>query len=187
MTPVVIDDVLPEPLRYREACLAMPRRSHELAQDVVFHGIAQAPNRLLPDHIETLYPALHAVTSLLRLSPLGQSCPNFVHTDTDMGEVTGIYYLNPDPPAGDGTAFYAHRATGREVSIATDSMDRIAEGFEWRCMGAWERTRVVEARFNRLVLFPAGAYHSRAIYGNYGITDDDARLIQIVFCTGSLP
>ncbi len=186
MTPLVIDDVLLEPMRYREACLAQPFRSHELAQDVVFHGIGKPPNRLLPEYIELRRPALRVVTSLLRLSPLGQSCPNYVHTDTDMGEVTGIFYLNPDPPAEDGTAFYRHRASGREVSIATDAMDRIEEGFEWRDIGAWERIEVVSAKFNRLVLFPAGAYHSRALFGNYGTTEQDARLIQICFCTGTL-
>jgi hypothetical protein len=184
MTPLVFDNVLPDALAYRAACLAQPFRSHELAQDVVFHGIGQIPDRSLPDWIEARYPGLAVVTSLTRLSPLGQSCPNFVHTDTDMGEVTGIFYLNPQPLEGDGTAFYANLETGREESAATTTEDRIAEGFAWRDLNAWEHTQTVAARFNRLVLFPAGAYHSRAIFENYGATTDDARLIQIAFCTG---
>lgn len=186
MTPIVVDDVLPDPQAYRTACLAQSFRTHELAEGVAFHGIGPQPDRSLPDWIEAHYPTLRVVTSLTRLSPLGQSCPNFVHTDVDMGDVTGIFYLNPDPPPEDGTQFYRHRETGRDVSVATDAIDRIEEGFAWRDLANWTRMSIVPARFNRLVLFPAGAYHSRAIVENYGDTDEQARLIQICFCVGTL-
>lgn len=73
-----------------------------------------------------------------------------------MGRFTGIYYLNPEPPAGDGTAF-------------------------WRRYGNdWKMTRLVPARFNRLLIFRAGLHHSRALFDNYG-HGDGARLIQVIF------
>lgn len=186
MTPLVHDDVLPNPEAYRAACLAMPRRSHALAEHVVFHGIGQIPDRSLLDWIESHYPTLSVVTSLTRLSPLDQSCPNYLHTDTDMGDVTGILYLNPEPSPGDGTQFWRRLGTDVEVSIATDALDRLEEGFAWRDLSQWVPTQRVDARFNRLVIFPAGAYHSRALFENYGATDEDARLIQICFMTGAL-
>lgn len=187
MTPLVFDGVLDDPLAYRAACLAMPFRTHELAEGVAFHGIGQIPDRSLPDWIEARYPTLSVVTSLTRLSPLGRTCPNFVHTDVDMGDVTGIFYLNMAPPWGDGTQFYRHRETDREVSTAATLTERLEDGFAWRDVQNWERTELVRAKFNRLVLFPAGAYHSRAIFDNYGTTDADSRLIQIAFMTGDLP
>lgn len=185
MTPLVFDDVLADPLAYRALCLAMPRQDHDML-GVVWRGYSKAPDRSLPAWIESRYPTLTVVTNLTRLSPLGQETPNYVHTDTDMGDVTGIFYLNPDPPIDDGTVFYRHRETGRDVSVATDAIDRIEEGFAWRDLANWRRMSIVPARFNRLVLFPAGAYHSRAILENYGDTDEQARLIQICFCVGHL-
>lgn len=186
MTPLVIDDVLEDPVAYRAAVLASPRRSHELAPEVVFHGIGPSPDRQLADWIETHFPTLTVVTTLTRLSPVGQSCPNYVHTDCDMGTVTGILYLNPDPPSTDGTTFWRNKATGLDVSIATDAMDRIEEGFAWRDPDHWEPMRTIPAAFNRLILFPASAFHSRAMFDNYGADDSQARLIQIAFCTGEL-
>jgi Family of unknown function (DUF6445) len=185
MTPYVFDDVLPDPVAYRAAVLAQPRRSHELAPEVVFHGIAPAPDRSLADWIEAHFPQLAATMSVTRLSPLGQIEPNAIHTDCDLGEWTGILYLNPDPPEGDGTTFYRDRATGAEVSTAATLDQKLDEGFAWREAELWEPTQTVAAQFGRLVLFPSAAFHSRAIFENYG-TGTDARLVQIVFGTGVL-
>lgn len=186
MTPLVFDDVLPDPLAYRAACLAMPRQSHALAEDVVFHGIGQIPDRSLVDWIETRYPTLQVVTSLTRLSPLGQSCPNAIHQDRDMGTATGILYLNPHVPDGDGTDFFRHVETGAFESTAETLSEKLDEGASWRDPWQWERWLHVDAKFNRLVLFKASLFHSRAIFDNYGATDDEARLIQIAFMTGAL-
>lgn len=186
MTPLVFDDVLADPGAYRAAVLAMPRRSHTLADDVVFHGIAEAPNRLLADVIELLCPGVHVTMSCTRLSPKGQVEPNMIHTDRDLGDVTGIFFLNPDPPAWDGTTFYRHRETGAELSTAASLDEKLDEGFRWRDRWQWEPTVTVPARFNRLLLFPAAAFHSRAIFENWG-EGDDARLVQLAFCTGALP
>jgi len=183
----VIDAFLPDPLAYRAACLAMPRRSHELGPDVVFHGIAEIPDRTVPDLLEARFPTLRVVTSLTRLSPLGQSCPNAIHQDLDMGTVTGILYLNPDAPVGDGTDFMMHRETGSRASTAQTLDERIEEGLAWCDPSQWDRWMHVAAQFNRLLLFDAALFHSRAIFENYGTDDESARLIEIDFCTGVCP
>lgn len=187
MTPLVIDDVLPDPVAYRAAVLAMPRQSHALAPEVVFHGIAQPPDRSLPDWIEAHFPMLYATLSMTRLSPLGQKEPNLIHTDCDLGEWTGILYLNPNPPDTDGTTFWIRRETGAALSTAATLDERVDEGFAWQTPDLWEPTRTIPAAFNRLVLFPAAAYHSRALFDNYGADPESARLIQLVFGTGELP
>jgi hypothetical protein len=73
-----------------------------------------------------------------------------------MGKFTTIYYMNPEPADGDGTAFWER------------------DGDEWKL------TRLVPAKFNRLLTFSAELHHSRSLFDNYG-QGDGARLIQVIF------
>jgi hypothetical protein len=173
----VYDDVLSDPDAVRAAILGVPAQSVPLG-DQVFHGI-----RLLPP--EALGPILGALgvfaprTSpqvvFARQSPAGQLEPNDVHSDAAMGTTTAIVYLNPTPAEGDGTVFWQRKATGAvrgpwDADCEADSHDR----------DAWERWRTVDARYNRLLLFQADLYHSRALVSNFGV-GDDARLIAVAF------
>lgn len=152
----------------------------------VFHGIS------MQDHRNAMTNALaekglQPTFSAFRLSPAGQLEPHYIHTDRDMGDWTATLYLNPLPPAGDGTTFWRHIATGAVESAAeTNSDEQRTELMEWRRLTLWEPWRTVEAKFNRLIVFPAAYFHSRALMDNYGSDRDDARLIQIAFGTGVL-
>ena len=55
------------------------------------------------------------------------------------------------------------------------------ESQAWSDRDQWSLRLHVASRFNRVVLFPAEYFHSRALYENYG-DGDTARLTQIVFC-----
>ena len=165
MKPTFIHDaVLPQPEPYRQMALAQPFQSVSFGP-ITFHGIApcELPNPLV-HWIETTYPMLEPTLSFFRQSPAGQQEPHYVHTDTDMGDWTGLFYLTPDPPAGDGTVFYAPRRPDAA----------------WDDETAWDREGFVFARWNRLLLFPADVPHSRALRDNYG-NGNTARLIQVVF------
>ena len=172
----VIDDVLPDAEVYRSVALDQPFSPVEPAPGVVFHGIGRADGTL-PGWIVKHFPSLQPVMTFIRQSPFGQREPHFIHTDTDMGEWTGIYYLTADPPAEDGTAFWRDKTTG---AICGDEQDQAAWDED-----RWERWQTVEAQPNRLVLFPANYFHSRAMFDNYG-QGDSARLIQVVFGTGQV-
>lgn len=150
----VLDDVLPDPLAYRDRALAQDFRDVTIGPDT-FRGIAPcADQRVTSAAVEAI--GAEPVLTFFRKSPAGQHEPNFVHSDEGMGNFTGIYYMNPDPPDGDGTTFWERNAD------------------EW-----WPKQHV-PARFNRLLLFSAEIPHSRAIFDNYG-EGDSARLIQVVF------
>ncbi|HET8644055.1 MAG TPA: hypothetical protein VFO85_01125 [Vicinamibacteria bacterium] len=151
---LVLDDVLPDPHAYRAQALAQEFRDVTLGPDT-FRGIAPCPRG---DVALAAAQAVRAepVMSFFRKSPAGQPEPNFVHTDEMMGLWTGVYYMTPEPPEGDGTTFY----------------ERDGEG--------WREVARVSARFNRLVLFDSAVPHSRSLYDNYG-RGDEARLIQVVF------
>lgn len=183
MTPEihVFDDVLADPAAYRAAALAQPFGDVPIA-NVTFHGIAPAPSDELLAWVNAHFDPGPAVTTFLRLSPRGQEEPNYIHTDRDMGSWTGILYLNPDPPAGDGTTFWAHQPDGAQVSEGHETFDgQLAEWLAWRDLAQWQPWRTVAAAFNRLVLFPAGCFHSRALADNYGDGPDAARFIQVMF------
>jgi RimJ/RimL family protein N-acetyltransferase len=176
----VIDDVLPDIEAYRRAILAGPFADVETSPGVVFHGINRDVDGQLPLWIQTQYPSLTPTLTFARQSPAGQEEPHYLHTDRDMGDWTGILYLTADPPAEDGTTFWRSTATG-----AVQSMADVDEPDTWRDLAQWEPWQTVPARANRLVLFPSGYVHSRAMPGNYG-TGANARLIQVIFGTGGL-
>lgn len=177
----VFDDVLSYPVMYRSQALELEYKSVETGAEM-FHGIGDPGNMksLLPREILSRLPHLVSTLTFFRKSPYEQSEPNFIHTDESMGDFTGILYLNEDPPKSDGTTFWRHRATRLIESV---------NGFDgkedWKHTEKWEPWNHVKAAFNRLLIFPATYFHSRAIHDNYG-QGNDARLIQVVFGTGSL-
>jgi GNAT superfamily N-acetyltransferase len=182
----VIDDVLPDIDGYRRAVLAGPFADVETSPGVVFHGINRALDGQLPLWMQTQYPSLTPTLTFARQSPAGQEEPHYIHTDRDMGDWTGILYLTADPPAEDGTTFWRHKETGAVQSTALTGEALLDEWLRWRDLAQWEPWQTVAARPNRLVLFPAPYFHSRAITANYG-ADDGARLIQVIFGTGVFP
>ncbi len=164
---LVHNDVLADPVAYRAAVRALPFSTYE-----TFQGIATGLNDALETWIRRTYPSLVPTLTFARHSPYGQREPNDIHTDVNMGYWTAILYLTDPPDPRDGTLFWRNGAGAVSGVAFEDGHDRS----RWEC---WHR---VQARFNRLVLFPASYFHSRAIVENYG-PPDDGRLIQVVFGT----
>lgn len=180
----VFDDVLFNPWDYEMMARSAPFHSVAVGP-AWFHGIADAPQSGfgLVAWLCAKFPTARPTLSFFRESPDGQVEPNFIHTDRDMGDWTAILYLNERPYNGDGTIFWRDKKTGEVVSTETDVH---AEGERWNEPGRFEVATHVAAKFNRCVVFSAPLFHSRALFDNYGTSGQDARLIQIVFGTGSL-
>lgn len=178
------DDVLPDADAYRARALAM---RFQTVQDgvVQFHGIAPCADPTVPLWLVQHYPQLRPTTSFFRSSPLGQIEPHYIHDDRSMGDVTAIYYLTLEPPDGDGTIFWRNTRTGATEAHSSTLEEMGDEARSWFDGAQWEVAARVAAKFNRLVLFNAGAFHSRAIPENFG-ADDSARLVQVIFSCGSL-
>lgn len=175
----VFDHVLPDPLAYRQSALAHSFETVEVAPGVLFRGIALTGNPTLSTFIAEHFPSLEPTLTFFRRSPAGQLEPNYIHTDRDMGEWTAILYLNPQPPSGDGTIFWRHKATGALESKADEEL------CVWRDRSQWEPVEEVEARFGRIAVFPAARFHSRSLLENYG-EGNEARLIQVMFGRGEV-
>lgn len=176
----VLDDAVPDPVAYRTAALALPFGDLTIGESV-FHGMAVVGESPLSDVLLARF-GLATTVSAFRLSPAGQVEPNMVHDDSMMGDWTAILFLNPDPPAGDGTTFFRDRTTGLDMSSGGLLIDTNA----WNDPDRWEPSRTIPAAFNRLLVFDAARYHSRALFDNYGSDVQTARLIQIAFGTGAL-
>lgn len=183
----VLDAVIDQPDAYRSAALLCDFHDIVAAEGVTFHGMAEIGQSPLSVMLSECY-GLRTTWSGFRLSPEGQEEPNYIHTDQDMGEWTGILYLHPEPPPGDGTTFWRNLKSGEIQSVAdrTDPQATCGEWLAWRDLALWEPWHTVPSQFNRLLLFPSPYFHSRALHGNWG-RGQDARLIQLVFGTGVLP
>lgn len=167
----VFDDVLAEPHAYRGRVILQSFGDVQVGPDT-FKGIALAPDRELVDAFKARVPAVPRMT-FFRRSEAGQAEPNYIHSDHDMGEWTGIYYMNPDPPEGDGTTFWER--DGAASGSWTPELAQFG-----RTAAGWMPWRHVVGRFNRLLVFASSLYHSRGLFDNYG-HGDSARLIQVVF------
>lgn len=168
----VVDDVLDDPLAYRDQALALPFRTIQ-TEDEFWHGIALLEQSPIPELVEALIPHAKTHLTFFRKSPEGQSEPNFIHSDEGMGTWTALLYLNPEPADGDGTDFWRYKPTG-EVMGSARALDKDP--------ALWERWRHVDAKLNRLLVFDSRYFHSRAIERNYG-QGESARLIQVAFGT----
>lgn len=176
---LVLDDFLKFPEEYRAMALDQSFKRIDFGH-IAFNGIALAPLTIgLPRLLQRRFPHLVPELSVFRRSPAGQKEPNFIHCDIELGEWTAILYLNPRPMPGDGTDFWEHAETHEIRGTAENAVEKMKDRsrvFRWRH---------IKAKFNRVVMFPADLFHSRALYDNYG-SGDDARLIQVVFGNGSL-
>lgn len=174
----VFDNFLDNPDEYREEALKLNYRTYDFP-NCSFHGIAlSGMTAIVTDKLENV--GLKPELSFFRKSPLGQVEPHFIHSDVDMGEWSAILYLNPNPPAGDGTAFWTLVATGDIESMIPHERSeegRDPKNFDLRCS--------VQAQFNRLLMFPSSYFHSRRIHDNWG-DGADARLTQVTFGKGKL-
>jgi len=176
----VHEDVLPDPVAYRAMALTQRFQAvHDGA--VTFQRIAPCADPTVPMWVVKHYPQLTPTLSFFRQSEQDQAEPHYIHTDASMGDWTALLYLNPEPPGDDGTAFWTHVPTDRVSSLLLTT----EEASTWFDGSQWTPWHVVDARFNRLVIFPASLYHSRRLFGNYG-QGDAARLLQVVFGKGSL-
>ena len=171
----IIDNALDDPIEFRDAARALTYQSF-VFEHCTFHGIAlgELADRTIPI-IQTALTGLQPALTFFRKSPFGQEEPNYIHTDIDMGDMTGILYLNEDPPEKDGTCFWTHRQTGTIGSVVPH--ERSAEGMS---ADGWDLRLHVPARFNRLLIFPSALFHSRALYENWSKAGED-RLTQVSF------
>lgn len=194
---VVIDHFAPDPDALRAAALASrfePARRH-------YPGLrAELP----PDYFAPVRPiiaiVLAEVFGLTRSADLLDASFSIVTTPPDQltlqqrlphvdatapGRIALVHYLTPE--GGDGTAFFRHRSTGFErlddergpVFARRLKADLAGQpepaGYIADSTPLFERTALIEGRYNRAVIYRSALFHSGAIGPGAVISDDPAR------------
>lgn len=192
MSALIIDDFLPASRidDLRAEAVTLPY------YDIRFGGARY--NRLHIRSNDELKPELEAALgfpidqqhTFFRRNLAGELAKDEVHQDTEVSQFVAILYLNRPEHCRGGTALFRHRATGRdlypsehEIRKAGKSPKRELEKFEadWHRKEAWEQTRLLEMKYNRLVAYPCAAFHARFPREAFGTTPDDARTIWLSF------
>lgn len=174
---IVLDNLLTNPEEYRATALHQEFRTYDFGH-CKFHGIAVNGVERCVAQLTKEFPDFDPALSFFRKSPLDQEEPNDIHTDVDMGNCTAILYLNPNPPASDGTRFWWNTESGTSGSEVPHKYSTLGHDRK-----QWISYRFVQAQFNRLLIFDSTLFHSRAIPENWG-TGDEARLTQVTFGNG---
>jgi hypothetical protein len=119
----------------------------------VFRNIQARKDDEFSRYVLSVFPDYDINHNFIRVSPLNQVEPNFIHKDDMMGDVTCILYLSKKHPEKDGTTIY------------DDNDNPIC---------------CVYSKYNRMVSFNSDAPHSRNIFENFG-EGRESRLIQVIF------
>lgn len=205
---ITIDDFAPDPDALRAAAIAA--RFGPAAH--YYPGLrAPLPPDYFRDHEPIIvaalgevfgqYGRLHLIDasfSIVTTPPAALSIKQRLpHCDAFAAERIALtHYLSPE--GGDGTAFFRHRATGFETIDETRApayFDRV--NAELRDGGApptgyitgdtalFERTTLVEARYNRALIYRSYLLHSGAIAPDATLSPDPAagRLTVTIFLT----
>lgn len=108
-----------------------------------------------------------------------------VHFDRPETEITIVIYLTPGLPETCGTSFWRHRSTGldgfptltdaRRLGLNLGELRKRLESDTLR-RRRWLETDRVGYRWNRLVAYPSGVFHSATRH--YGSGADNGRIYQ---------
>lgn len=150
---LTFDNVLVNPDAYVKDALSIGFKDFQDG-DKVFKNIQQrGDDDELCLFLEEYLPSYEVASNIIRLSPLNQVEPNYIHKDDMMGDITVILYLSKEHPKEDGTTIY------------DDNMNPVCRFY---------------SKFNRMVAFESDCNHSRNIFENFG-DGESSRLIQVVF------
>lgn len=116
-----------------------------------------------------------------RLNYAGELPNQSIHTDTGWGTHAMTLCLDPHAPAGNGTAFWTHTATGLDRLRPNDYDAMFAVADDANHPDAFERTGFEEAKYNRATIYRSELLHSRYPFTAYGSTPADGRLTLVAF------
>ncbi len=108
-----------------------------------------------------------------------------IHSDEPYNDLTIVIYLTPDLPADCGTSLWMHRQTGLCDPVMASDARRLGvklidlrQRLEWESKkrDKWIETDRVGYKFNRLVAYPSGVFHSATRH--FGDNNANGRLYQ---------
>lgn len=199
VTLQVIDDFYPEPQQVRDFAL-----EHDFSGGLSFDGNTY-PGTIKPKTPEfteylrqTLQNAISANVTIRGTafvsSKAGELTEQWIHADSICAKWAAVIYLF-DGHHDHGTALWRHKKSGcclqdqqfydaLGVDISKpDQVDALVKRIktEGEDKSFWQMAGFTEAKFNRLIVYPAKHFHSRYPRHSFGKTVETSRLIQVCF------
>lgn len=120
-----------------------------------------------------------------RLGTKEDSATTYIHADNACAKLAAVWYLS-EPPEGlvAGTAFWKHRASGKETLTEADRTDANllasldADGGD---ESKWIMSGLCVQKFNRCVVYPTNIFHSRYPQDAWGSGVEDGRIVFTCF------
>lgn len=170
----------------RDQALRATWRDHVSEQDgETYRRVAPA---YAPEVADALAVAMGRPVSIVamgfRLNFAGELPNAAIHSDGDgWGTHALVLPLDLHPPAGNGTAFWEHIATGKQYLASTDVEGVLAMAHQWNAPDEFDQVGFVQARWNQALIYRSDLLHSRWPFEAYGSTPEDGRLTLVVFFT----
>lgn len=110
--------------------------------------------------------------------------PMWIHSDALFSDYIGIFMVQSSEfPQDDGVCLWFNKQLGTyELSIENPDTEagKIIDG-QTMDPEKWTMVRRFEFKQNRLIVFPASYFHSKATVGNRGKSLDDCRIVHVLF------
>jgi hypothetical protein len=179
-------DVVTDPPAYRAAVSEHPPAIHQSGSLLAAANMMPAtnpssmirtPNRSLHDFILSTFAHAWPTLSFFCSRSDSPEVSGEISSEGKREGWTAILFLNPKPVRGAGITFWRHIASGAPRGLWDPELARDP--------AAWSQWFHVEEKFNRLVIFPADVYRSRAT-GEHSGDKDDPGLIQVLAGGGDM-
>lgn len=188
----ILDDLLPVERAYaiREEVLTQGFKDIEF-----MHGLYQGTNiEYRPSDIREAISAffdgreIKMHVSAFRSGHKETSLHVNIHADNTIGAWAYVYYLSLPQDCQGGTAFWKMRGTEWQEMPTQKYIEENGISLEWivskwKKPEDWDMVSLAGMKFNRLILYPTEAFHSRFPLEGWGDPDDleHARLVQVGF------
>lgn len=181
-----VEDFLSNPEAVRDAALRATWQNWKSETDgQVYKRVAEYNSPALADRIKIEMGRPVSIVKMgFRLNFADEPPNTLIHSDGDgWGNYAMVLSLTKDIPAGNGTAFWRHIATGKDRLRVTDYDALMQVVPEWDDPSKFERWHVEEAKFNKAVFYRSELLHSRWPFEAFGSTPEDGRLTLVAFFT----
>lgn len=116
----------------------------------------------------------------LRESPEGVECPHLIHTDTTMGAIGCILYMNKPEDCLGGTSLVIHNKTGIYKEPENEKQLKVWQD-DHANIDAWNMYDICLMASNRAFIFDTTLMHMATPAGGFGEPNKGSRLVLITF------
>ena len=112
----------------------------------------------------------------------GMFTHSYAHADAIHASHAGLLYLTPFEYTSGGTGFYRHIPSGlmqHPEGLSPEQDTYLTR--DWMIKNKWEMHTFTHMVFDRFVTYPCSYYHNRFPMEGFGDTDENSRLVYVVF------